>query len=190
MTRVETPVGRIMTRGVRTLAPTDTLVAAAQAMDEWNVGAIPVCDGDRLVGMITDRDITVRGVAQGRPLDDTRLADVMTEHVRWCYEDDPVEDQLAEMRAVQIRRLPVVDREQHLVGMLSLGDIAVKADPVEAGEALVAISLPAEPDRSLEATPAPASTEATPPTAAPATLTAARSSTSKSRSKRQKEATQ
>jgi signal-transduction protein with cAMP-binding, CBS, and nucleotidyltransferase domain len=172
---------------VRTLAPTDTLVAAAQAMDEWNVGAIPVCDGDRLVGMITDRDITVRGVAQGRPLDGTPLADVMTEHVRWCYEDDPVDEQLAEMRAVQIRRLPVVDREQHLVGMLSLGDIAVKADPVEAGEALVAISLPAEPDRS-SAPAAPA--EALPDSAPPTALRAARGGSPKTRSKRQKEATQ
>lgn len=151
MNRVATPVGQIMTRGVRALAPTDTLVIAAQTMDELNVGAIPVCDDGRLVGMITDRDITVRGVAQGRPLDGTPLSDVMTEHVRWCYEDDPVDAQLAEMRAVQIRRLPVVDRQQQLVGMLSLGDIAVKSDPVEAGEALVAISLPAEPDRSLEA---------------------------------------
>lgn len=185
MTRVGTPVGRIMTRGVRTLAPTDTLVAAAQAMDEWNVGAIPVCDGERLVGMITDRDITVRGVAQGRPLDGTRLVDVMTEHVRWCYEDDPVEDQLAEMRAVQIRRLPVVDRQQHLVGILSLGDIAVKADPVEAGEALVAISLPAEPDRSVAPQPPRDTVTETPP----AVIQAARSS-SKSRSKRPKEATQ
>lgn len=146
-----TQVAQIMTRGVRALAPTDSLVVAAQTMDELNIGAIPVCDGDQLVGMITDRDITVRGVAQGRPLNDTPLGEVMSQNVRWCYEDDSVEDKLAEMCAVQIRRLPVVDRQQHLVGMLSLGDVAVKVDPVEAGEALVAISLPAEPDRPAAA---------------------------------------
>lgn len=84
-----TQVAQIMARGVRTLAPTDSLVIAAQTMDELNIGAIPVYDGDPLIGMITDRDITVRGVAQGRPLNDTPLGEVMSQNVRWCSPGTP-----------------------------------------------------------------------------------------------------
>jgi CBS domain-containing protein len=138
-------VADAMTRGVRTVCPSDNLVQAAQAMTELDIGALPVCDGDRLVGMITDRDIVIRGVAQGQANDRMHVAEVMTEEAAWCYDDDKVEEVLDRMRALQIRRLPVVDRHKRLVGMLSLGDIAVKATGEDTGEALKGISDPSEP---------------------------------------------
>lgn len=138
-------VADAMTRGVRTICPSDNLVQAARAMTELDIGALPVCDGDRLLGMVTDRDIVVRGVAQGQASDQVHVAEVMTEDAAWCYADDKVEEVLDRMRALQIRRLPVVDRNKRLVGMLSLGDVAVKADDADTGRALKGISDPAEP---------------------------------------------
>jgi CBS domain-containing protein len=142
-----TQVAEVMTRGVRTLAPTDSMLRAAQAMEELNVGSVPVCDGEQLLGMVTDRDITVRGVAHGKLADSTPLSEVMSTDVRWCFEDDSIDKVVDEMRDAKIRRVPVVDRDKHLVGILSLGDVAAKADSFEAGEALADISDPAEPDR-------------------------------------------
>jgi CBS domain-containing protein len=143
-------VSDVMTRGVRTLAPNDTLLKAAQAMEELDVGVIPVCRGEQLVGVVTDRDIVVRGVAQGCAADATRLEDIMSRDPQWCFDDQPVEEVLEQMRDAQIRRLPVVDHDAHLVGILSLGDVAVKADELKAGQALESISEPAEPDRSSQ----------------------------------------
>ena len=99
---------------------------------------------------MTDRDLVIRGLAQGRAAENTRLNDVMSPEVRWCYDDQSVEEVVEQMRDAQIRRLPVVDHDKHLVGMLSLGDVAVKADAGEAGGALQSISEPAEPDRSSQ----------------------------------------
>jgi CBS domain-containing protein len=141
-------VSDIMTRGVRTMAPTESLVHAAQAMDELDVGALPVCDGESLVGMVTDRDIVLRGVAQRCAIDDTPLSAVMSRDACWCFEDQSVDEVAQQMRDAQIRRLPVVDRRKHLVGMVSLGDIATKASDVDAGRALNEISEPSSPDRS------------------------------------------
>lgn len=143
-----TRVAEVMTRGVRSMAPHDTLQFAAQAMDELNVGAIPVCDGERVVGLVTDRDIVVRAIAQGLQVEHTSLGDVMSAPVRCCHEDDTLADATELMSSVQLRRVPVLDREGRLVGMLSLGDVAAKAGPHEACEALSDISEPAEPDRS------------------------------------------
>lgn len=140
-------VSELMTRGVHVMSPLDTLQAAARAMDELNVGAIPVCDGERVVGLVTDRDIVVRGVAQGLPMNDTPLSEVMSAPVRCCHEDDSLTDVTGLMGSVQLRRVPVLDRDERLVGMLSLGDVAAKAGPQEAGGALSDISEPAEPDR-------------------------------------------
>lgn len=142
-----TTVKDVMTRGVRSLSPTDTVQFAAQAMDELAVGSVPVCDGQKLVGMVTDRDITIRSTAQGLPADTTSLSQVMSEGVRWCYEDQTLEEAARQMCDAQIRRLPVVDREKRLVGVLSLGDVAVKFSAEEAAQALRDISKPAEPDR-------------------------------------------
>lgn len=143
-----TTVSEIMTRGVRAMAPHDSIVQAAQAMDELNVGVVPVCDGETLIGMVTDRDITVRGVAQGRASEDTRLSDIMSPEVHWCSEDQDIEDVLRDMSQHQVRRLPVVDREKHLVGMVTIGDIAAKTGHSEVGDSLGDISEPAQPDRS------------------------------------------
>src|SRR5437868_7186978 len=116
-----TQVAEVMTRGVRTMSPNDSIQFAAQAMDELNVGVVPVCDGDRLLGMVTDRDIAVRGVAQGRAPESTPLREVMSGDPLWCFEDEPLEQAIEQMREAQVRRLPVVDRERHLVGLLSVG---------------------------------------------------------------------
>ena len=144
-----TTVAEIMTRGVRTMSPDDTVVQAAQAMDELNVGVIPVCDGEKLVGMVTDRDIVVRGVARQGELASLKLVDVMSAHVRCAHEDDDVDQVLGEMAQAQIRRLPVMDSNERLVGIVSLGDIAAKnpGDETEVGVSLGEISTPAEPDR-------------------------------------------
>jgi len=144
-----TTVSQVMTRGVRALSPSATLVAAAQAMDELNVGVIPVCEGELLVGMVTDRDIVVRGVAQEMDPRTATLAEVMSTHVRTVGEDEDIEDVLATMAENQIRRLPVVDAKDRLIGILSLGDIAAKEPGSDADVAvsLAEISSPAEPDR-------------------------------------------
>jgi len=139
----------VMTRDVKVLAPSDSIRHAAECMDELNVGAVPVCDGDRVVGMVTDRDIAVRAVAAGRSADSTPVSDVMSEHVRWCYDDQSIEDVMEEMCDSQIRRLPVIDHERHLVGIVSLGDVAARGpDQRRVGEALKEISSPSEPDRT------------------------------------------
>jgi CBS domain-containing protein len=145
-----TTVADVMTRGVRSMSPQDTVVLAAQAMDELNVGVIPVCEGEKLVGMVTDRDIVVRGVAQQADTKSMKLADVMSTNVRCARQDDDVDDVLSEMAETQIRRMPVVDEQERLVGILSIGDIAAKDpdDELDVALSLGDISTPAEPDRS------------------------------------------
>ena len=145
-----TTVADVMTRGVRTLSPSDTVVLAAQAMDELNVGVIPVCDGEKLVGMVTDRDIVVRGVAQEADTKTLKLADVMSTNVRCANQDEDIDDVLNQMADTQIRRMPVVDGQQRLVGIVTLGDIAAKdpEDDEDVAASLGDISTPAEPDRS------------------------------------------
>lgn len=147
-----TTVADVMTRDVRTMSPQDSVVDAARCMDELNVGVIPVCEGERLVGMVTDRDIVVRGVAQQSALENMTLADVMSGHVRCVREEDDVERVLGEMAEAQIRRMPVVDGDQKLVGIVTLGDIAAKnpEDEIDVALSLGDISTPAEPDRSGE----------------------------------------
>ncbi len=147
-----TPVSQAMTRGVRTISPSDSLVLAAQAMDELNIGSLPVCDGSNLMGILTDRDIVTRAVAQGCSLDDTKVFDVMSQNVQWCFEDQSIEEVADRMAHVQIRRLPVLDRDKQLVGMLTLGDMATKASEKMAAQTLESISEPAEPDRSEQST--------------------------------------
>jgi CBS domain-containing protein len=145
-----TTVADVMTRDVRTMKPGDSVVDAAKCMDELNVGVIPVCDGDKLVGMVTDRDIVVRGVAQQGELGSMKLTDVMSSHVRCVKEGDDVDRVLGEMAEAQIRRMPVVDGNQRLVGIVTLGDIAAKHqdDDGDVAMSLGDISTPAEPDRS------------------------------------------
>ncbi len=137
----------VMTRDVQTVAPRETVRRAAQLMDELNVGAIPVCDGDKLIGMITDRDITVRSTAAGQSPEQTRVEDVMSTDVRTCYAHQTVDEVLDEMGDVQIRRVPVLDQDsQRVIGIVSLGDMATKHS-AGIDHALDEISRPAEPDR-------------------------------------------
>jgi CBS domain-containing protein len=143
-----TQVADVMTRGVRAMAPNDPVQLAAKAMDELNVGVIPICEGERVVGMVTDRDIVLRAVALDMTASATPLSEVMTELVQACYEDQPLEEAVQRMERAQIRRLPVLDRQERLVGMLSLGDAATRGDAAAAERALGGISTPSEPDRS------------------------------------------
>ncbi|MFD2368179.1 CBS domain-containing protein [Pseudoduganella sp. GCM10020061] len=142
-------VSEVMTRDVRTITPQDTVRHAAQMMDELNVGAIPVCDGDRLVGMITDRDITVRSVAAGQAPDQTRVSDVMSTDVRTVFADQSIDEALGKMGDVQIRRVPVIDEQsKRMVGIVSLGDLATRGPDRGVEQTLENISAPSEPDRS------------------------------------------
>jgi CBS domain-containing protein len=112
-----------------------------------NVGSIPVCDGSRLVGMITDRDITVRSTAAGQNPVSTRVGDVMSTDVRTCHSHQTVDEVLGQMADVQIRRVPVIDQATHtLIGIVSLGDMATKHS-AGIDRALEEISEPSEPDR-------------------------------------------
>lgn len=137
-------VSQIMTRNVQFIAPHENLQRAAQLMDELNVGALPVCDGDRLVGMLTDRDITVRATAAGMSPADAHVEDVMSTDVRWCFEDQSLDDVLEQMSDTQIRRVPVVthDDAHRLVGIVSLGDISRSENSEAAGVALDGITDP------------------------------------------------
>ena len=130
----------IMTRGVRVLSPTDSVAKAAQTMDELGIGSIPVCNGEKLLGMVTDRDIALRAVACGRDSTTTTLGDIMTADVKFAFDDQSVDEVLHEMGSSQIRRLPVIDRGHKLVGIVSLGDIAKKRHDAEVAGSLSEIS--------------------------------------------------
>lgn len=140
-------IDEVMTRGVRTLAPGDSVRDAARVMDEMNVGSVPVCDGRRLQGMLTDRDIVLRVVSPGLPAEATPVAQVMSPDVIWCFDDEEVAAVAARMQQAQIRRLPVVDRQQQLVGMVTLGDMASKGEDGWARDVLTDVSEPSAPER-------------------------------------------
>jgi CBS domain-containing protein len=122
-------VSQVMTRNARWVAPGESLQRAAQLMGELDVGALPVCEGERLVGMVTDRDIAVRGIAAGKAPQSAHVDEVMSADVRWCFEDQPLDEVMAQMSDSQIRRVPVVshDDQHRLLGIVSLGDLATKA---------------------------------------------------------------
>jgi CBS domain-containing protein len=135
-------VSDCMTHDVRLTAPTQTLREAAKLMAEMDVGALPVGNDERLIGMVTDRDIAIRAVARGLG-PDTPVREVMTEDVKYCFADQTIEEVCRNMGDIQVRRLPVVDRQKRLVGIISLSDIANGDGAVEdAGEALRDISQP------------------------------------------------
>jgi len=134
-------VKNIMTSSVLTVAPHATLREAAEMMKKHDVGFLPVSDGTRLVGMITDRDITVRAVADAKDQWEQRVRDVMSPEAIYCFEDDGVDTAAQLMRDRQVRRLVVVNRDQRLVGVVSLGDVAVQTrDERLAGDTLQAVS--------------------------------------------------
>jgi CBS domain-containing protein len=130
-----------MSRDVQVALPETTLRDAAEVMARIDAGALPVCDGRRLLGIITDRDIVVRGLAKGLG-PDSSVTQVMTEGVEWCFEDDDITEVADKMASAQIRRIAVVDRDKHLVGMVSLGDVARETKPAASGDVLEEISQP------------------------------------------------
>ncbi|ASY72120.1 CBS domain-containing protein [Sinorhizobium fredii] len=133
-------VSEIMTRDVHLVTPNDTIRDVARQMAENDIGFLPVEDHDRLVGMVTDRDIVVRGVADG--LDpQAKVRDVMTTDVKYCFEDEEVDDVARNMGDIQVRRLPVVNRDKRLVGIVSLAD-AAREQPAAAGTGLKGVTMP------------------------------------------------
>jgi CBS domain-containing protein len=144
--KMMTVISEVMTRDVTVVCPADSVQHAAQTMAQWNVGILPVCDGTRLVGMVTDRDITLRSTAAGKAPDTARVSEVMSDKVYWLFEDQRVGEALQEMGDMQIRRIPVVNRNMELVGIVALGDLATR-DQTNVQDALEEISFPSEPVR-------------------------------------------
>jgi CBS domain-containing protein len=141
-------VKEVMTPRVEVIPADSTLQAAAARMKSQDVGPLPVCEGDRLVGMLTDRDITVRATAEGEDPTIIRVRDIMTPDVLYCFEDDLVSDAARLMQENQVRRLVVLDRDKRLVGLVSLGDLAVETGDDElAGQTLGQVSQPTLPSR-------------------------------------------
>jgi CBS domain-containing protein len=134
-------ISNCMSKDVQIAEPDQTIRQAAQTMARLDAGVMPVREDDRLVGMITDRDIAIRGVAMGKG-PDTEIRDVMSTDVKYCYDDEEVEDVLQNMGDLQVRRLPVLNRNRRLVGIVSLGDLATNGETVETGKALSGISKP------------------------------------------------
>jgi len=138
----------IMTKDVECVRPGDTLQDAARKMKELDVGPMPVCgDGDRIVGMLTDRDIVIRTTAEGKDPKTTRVQDAMSEDVVWCFDDQDSEEAAELMQERQVRRLLVMNRDKRLVGIVSLGDLATEGKKGQARETLQAVSEPSQPRR-------------------------------------------
>jgi CBS domain-containing protein len=139
-------ISEVMTRDVTVIRPDSNVQEAARMMRDWDIGAIPVCDGKRLVGMITDRDITIRSAAEGKSPADVQVSEVMSDQVLWCFEDQTVGEVLQQMGDQQIRRIPVVSRNMELTGVVSLGDLATRHE-ADTDSALEEISAPSAPNR-------------------------------------------
>jgi CBS domain-containing protein len=134
-------VSEVMTRDVRTVSPDQPVQEAANFMLSADAGSIPVTDGDRLIGMITDRDIAVRGIARGYG-PDTPVRELMTDDIIIAREDDDTDDIAARMSNAQVRRLPVIDDQQRLCGIVSLGDLTQKGSDSAAEQALEGVTEP------------------------------------------------
>jgi CBS domain-containing protein len=140
-------VSEAMTREVRICTPGQPIREVARTMAAIDVGALPVGENDRLIGMITDRDIAVRAVAQGKG-PDTPVREIMSEHVEYCFDDEELDRVAQGMADVRVRRLPVVNREKRLVGILSLGDVARRGNQREiVAETVAGVSAPGGPHR-------------------------------------------
>jgi CBS domain-containing protein len=118
-------IREVMTPDVEVASPDDTLETAAKMMGELDVGALPVGKNDRLVGMVTDRDIAVRGVAEGGDVGSMKLREIMTRRIKYCFEDEDTGAVATKMAEWQVRRLPVLNHDKRLVGIVSLGDLAI-----------------------------------------------------------------
>lgn len=139
----------IMSREVHVVAPSATLEDAAKLMDQFDVGALPVCDGERLVGMLTDRDITLRATAGGKDPKTTRVHEVMTPDIAYCCDDEDLEEVARKMELHGMRRMVILDRDKRLAGIISVDDFASRTEDAElAGEILEeTVATAAEPVR-------------------------------------------
>ncbi len=133
-------VSEVMTSDVKIADPARSIQDAAKLMDQNDCGSLPVGEGDRLVGMITDRDIVIRAVAAGLPAS-TPIREIMTKELKYCFENDEIEDVAENMAEIQMRRLPVLNSKKRIVGIVSIGDVA-RSDEECAGEALAGIAQP------------------------------------------------
>ena len=141
-------IGEIMSRDIQTIAPGDSVQKAASVMGTLDLGFLPVCDEAALLGVVTDRDITVRATAFGLDPESTHVAQIMTAQTVSCSEDDRIDDVMKIMGDAQVRRLPVLSREGEIVGIVSLGDLATESgDREKSGEVLQDISEPSMPRR-------------------------------------------
>jgi CBS domain-containing protein len=141
-------IASVMTRNVEVISPESSLQEAAAKMRDLDVGSLPVCDGRKLQGIITDRDVTVRAVAEGRNPAETKVNDIMTTDIVFATEDQAIEEAAEMMSSHQIRRLPIVDSNRDLVGIVALGDLAVDhGDDQLSGEVLQDVSTPSRPKR-------------------------------------------
>jgi CBS domain-containing protein len=129
-----------MHKGAHWVSPDTPVTALAKMMREQDIGAIPIGENDRLIGMVTDRDIALRAVAEGQDISRLTARNVMTEGIAWCRDTDEVSQAIQIMGSKQIRRLPVIDKDKRMVGILSLGDVAHTASPKIAADATRAVS--------------------------------------------------
>lgn len=138
----------VMTKDVVTVRPDAKIQEAAEQMRSLNIGSLPVHDGQQLLGMVTDRDITVRATAQGRDPRSTMVKDVITPDVVYAFEDQDVQEAAQLMSKMQIRRLPILSRDKRLVGIVALGDVAVDTFSEKLGGAVLKeVSEPSKPQR-------------------------------------------
>lgn len=133
-------VGEAMHQGCTWCAPDTPLLEVAKILRDEDIGAVPVGENDKLIGIVTDRDIACRGVAEEQDLSSLSARDVMTEGIAWCWEDDDMDTAIQKMEDQQLRRMPVMNSEKRLVGILSLGDISHAASQREIGEFASAVS--------------------------------------------------
>jgi CBS domain-containing protein len=134
-------VSDAMTREVRLCTPGQTIREVARIMAEIDAGSMPVGENDRLIGMVTDRDIAIRAVGAGKG-PETPVREVMSEHIHYCFDDEEIDDVAQNMGDIKVRRLPVVNRDKRLVGILSLGDVARSEGGETVGDAVVGVSQP------------------------------------------------
>jgi CBS domain-containing protein len=134
-------IAEIMSPSPQVVGPEESLQRAAELMRDLDIGSLPVCNGRRLLGMVTDRDITVRGVASGLSPGDACVSDVMSQDVQWCTEDQDSEEVMRLMGDAQVRRIPVINVDKELVGIVSLGDLALRQS-ADTDTALREISAP------------------------------------------------
>ena len=134
-------ISKCMTRDVQLASPTQSIREAAKTMAEIDAGSLPVGEDNRLVGMITDRDIAIRAVAEGKS-PDTPVSEVMSQEVLYCFDDQELEEVARNMADIKVRRLPVLNRDKRLVGIVSLGDLSQKEQPEVTAKAVSNISKP------------------------------------------------